>query len=60
MQHLKQSDIESHLRFAQWMKNNNKIVDDIWLSDEANFYLNGIVNKKKCVLLGVMRNQLCI
>lgn len=59
MQHLKQSDIENRLRFAHWTKNNTEIVDDTWLFDVANFYLNGIVNKKKCVLLeggGVMRN----
>jgi hypothetical protein len=46
MQHLKQSDIESRLTFAQWIRENDIIVNDIWFSDEAHFYLNGIVNKR--------------
>jgi hypothetical protein len=46
MQHLKQSDIESRLTFAQWIREHDNIVNDIWFSDEAHFYLNGIVNKR--------------
>lgn len=33
MQHLKQSDhSESRRMFAKWMKNNTKIVQEIWFS----------------------------
>lgn len=32
--------------FANWMKNNNEIVQDIWFSDEAHFYLNAIVTER--------------
>jgi hypothetical protein len=46
MQHLKKSDIESRLTFAQWIRKHDNIVNDIWFSDETHFYLNGIVNKR--------------
>lgn len=47
MQHLKQSDhSESRRMFAKWMKNNTKIVQEIWFSYEVHFYLIVIVNVK--------------
>ena len=48
MQHLKESDIASRLRFARWMKEHIEILDVPWFSDEAHFYLNAQVNKKNC------------
>ena len=48
MQHLKDSDIESRLHFAHWMKENDQIADFIWFSDEAHFHLNAQVNKRNC------------
>lgn len=47
-QHLKDSDIESRLRFAHWMNENENIADILWFSDEAHFYSNAQVNKKNC------------
>ena len=46
MQHLKESDIDSRLRFVNWMNENSDIVNDVWFSDEAHFYLNAEINKK--------------
>ena len=46
MQHLKETDIESRLLFAQWMKGHADITYLIWFSDEAHFYLNAQVNKQ--------------
>lgn len=35
--------------FANWMKNNIKLVQGNWFSGIAGFYLNGHVNKRnKC------------
>ena len=51
-QHLKDSDIESILQFAHWMKENDENADVIWFSDEAHFYLNAQVNKRKCQFWG--------
>ncbi len=48
MQHLKDSDIESRLRFAHWMKENDEIADVLWFTDEAHFYLSAEVNKRNC------------
>lgn len=48
MQHLKPTDITSRLSFARWMVANIHIVDNIWFSDEAHFFLNAQVNKKNC------------
>ena len=52
MQQLKDSDIESRLHFAHWMKENDQIVDSIWFSEEANFHLNAQVNKRNCRFWG--------
>lgn len=53
MQHLKQSDIESRFMFVLRRKKNNTVIaQDIWSSGETHLYLNGFVNKKKCMLLG--------
>ena len=52
MQHLKQSDIESRLDFATWMKDRLNILDRIWFSDEFHFHLNAVVNKQNCRFWG--------
>jgi len=39
MKHLKPTDKQSRLTFANWIKENNDIVDSIWFSDEAHFTL---------------------
>ena len=52
MQHLMQSDIESRIEFARWMKDHLKIVNKMWFSDESHFYLNNIVNKQICRFWG--------
>ena len=52
MQHLKDSDTESRLHFAHWMKENDQITDVIWFLDEAHFHLNAQVNKRNCRFWG--------
>ena len=52
MQHLEESDIESRIEFARWMKGHLEIVNKMWFSDEFHFYLNNIVNKQNCRFWG--------
>ena len=52
MQHLKESDIESRIEFARWMKDHLEIVNKMWFSDESHFYFNDIVNKRNCRFWG--------
>ena len=52
MQHLKDSDIEARLKFANWVKLNEGVINQVWFSDEAHFYLNGQVNKQNCRFWG--------
>ena len=52
MQHLRESDIESGIKFARWMKDHIEIVNKMWFSDESQFYLNNIVNKQNCRFWG--------
>ena len=40
MKNLKESDIESRIEFARWMKGHLQIVNKAWFSDESHFYLN--------------------
>ena len=47
MQHLKDSDTESRLHLAHWMKENDQMADVICFSGEAHFHLNAQINKKK-------------
>lgn len=47
MQHLKPTDIKSRLDFAMWIeRQSQELVDTIWFSDEAHFYLTASVNKE--------------
>lgn len=48
MQHLKETDITSRVSFANWMTSNIDIVEKLWFSDEAHFYLNPQINKQNC------------
>ena len=50
--HLKESDISSRLSFAHWMKSHIDIVESLWFSDEAHFYLNPQINKPNCRFWG--------
>ena len=43
MQHLKPSDIDYRIQFGRWIIEHDNIIEHIWLSDEAHFYLNGDV-----------------
>ena len=52
MQHLKESDVDSRLEFAIWMKDHLDIVDCLWFSDESHFHLNSPVNKRNCRFWG--------
>ena len=46
MQHLKETDINSRLEFAEWIIDNVDTVEKIWFSDESHFYLNNTLNKQ--------------
>lgn len=48
VQELKDSDHESRLNFATEMLERFNSFDNILFSDEANFHLNGHVNKQNC------------
>ncbi|GFW90937.1 hypothetical protein TNCV_1758111 [Trichonephila clavipes] len=47
-----QNDHQARHRFVEWAQNETAVVPDfhkrILFSDEANFWLNGYVNKQKC------------
>ena len=43
MQHLKPSDIDYRIQFGRWMIEHD-LIEHVWFSDEAHFYLNGYVN----------------
>ena len=43
MQHLKPSDIDYRIHFGRWMIEHD-IIEHVWFSGEAHFYLNGDVN----------------
>ena len=57
MQHLKESDIESRIEFAIWMKDHLEIVNKMWFSDKSHFYLNDIVNKQNCRFWGTEKQN---
>ena len=44
MQHIKHSDIDYRIQFERWMIEHDTIIEHVWFSDEAYFYLNGDVN----------------
>ncbi|XP_069120330.1 uncharacterized protein [Argopecten irradians] len=46
MQHLKESDIASRLRFTNWVLEHDDILESVWFSDEAHFTLSAKVNKQ--------------
>ncbi|GFX96623.1 hypothetical protein TNCV_244101 [Trichonephila clavipes] len=52
-----QNDHQATRRFVEWAQNENAVVPDfhkrILFSDEARFWLNGYVNKKKTAAFGV-------
>ena len=54
MQHIKQSDIDYRIQFGRWMIEHDTIIENVWFSDEAHFYLNEDVNivKLKQSVLG--------
>ena len=39
-------------RFYQEIENDNDWVKSVWFTDEAHFYLNGIINSQNCRLWG--------
>ena len=45
MQHLKPSDIDYRIQFGRWMIEHD-IIEHVWFSDEAHFYLYGDVNNE--------------
>jgi len=57
MQHLKENGISSRLAFAHWMNSHTTIVNELWFSDEAHFYLNAVVNKQNCRFWGTERPE---
>ena len=46
LQQLKDTDISSRLDFANWMTDNESIVEKIWFSDKSHFYLDPELNKQ--------------
>ena len=40
-------DKERRLQFALWAMEEEAVFHNTWFTDEADFYLNGVVNKKK-------------
>lgn len=46
MQHLKDRDIDTRMEFANWALENPEVINNIWFSDEAHFYMDGAVNKQ--------------
>lgn len=55
MQHPKDTDISSCLRFAHWMLKNIGFTDVIWFSDEGHFTLNGHVIKQNMRFWGTSK-----
>ena len=57
IQHLKESDIESRIEFARWMKDHLEIGNKMWFSDGFHVYLNNIVNKQNCRFWGTEKSN---
>jgi hypothetical protein len=70
MQHLKKNDIESRLTFAQWIREHDNIVNDIWFnrivnmrhsqywgSEKPNLYLEKPVHGEKITVWAAMSSK---
>jgi hypothetical protein len=42
------------MAFAEWVQNNKISFSNVWISDEAHFHLDGVVNKQdvRCLASG--------
>ena len=38
---LASSDMQCRIQLAEWLKENPDVLDKLWFSDEAHFYLSG-------------------
>ncbi|GAA49323.1 hypothetical protein CLF_102867 [Clonorchis sinensis] len=50
LQNITEEDKEQRVTFANWLLDNEEIVPKILSSDEANFPVDGIINKHNCVI----------
>ena len=50
LQKLGEPQFEKRKCFADWMLNNESLIDDILWTDEANFSINGSINTHNCVI----------
>ncbi|GAA54948.1 transposable element Tc3 transposase [Clonorchis sinensis] len=50
LQNITEEDKEQRVTFANWLLDNEEIVLNILWSDEANFSVDGIINKHNCVI----------
>ncbi|GAA57110.1 hypothetical protein CLF_112178 [Clonorchis sinensis] len=50
LQNITEEDKEQRVTFANWLLDNEEIVPNILWSDEANFSVDGIINKHNCVI----------
>ncbi|GAA54821.1 hypothetical protein CLF_105554 [Clonorchis sinensis] len=50
LQNITEKDKEQRVTFANWLLDNEEIVPNILWSDEANFSVEGIINKQNCVI----------
>lgn len=50
LQNITEEDKEQRVTFANWLLDNEEIIPNILWSDEANFSVDGIINKHNCVI----------
>ncbi|GAA48811.1 transposable element Tc3 transposase [Clonorchis sinensis] len=50
IQNITEEDKEQRVTFANWLLDNEEIVPNILWSDEANFSVDGIINKHNCMI----------
>ncbi|GAA47962.1 hypothetical protein CLF_101016 [Clonorchis sinensis] len=55
-QNITEEDKEQRVTFANWLLDNEEIVPNILRSHEANFSVDGIINKHNCLIWSIMRH----
>jgi hypothetical protein len=48
------------MAFAEWAQNNEASFNNVGFSDEAHFYLDGVVNKQNVWAILAIRESSCV
>ena len=50
LQEIKPTDKVLRLHFANWLLDNQELLDNIMWTEECHFYMNGVINTKNCLI----------